>query len=202
MRYDGIIKTWNDERGFGFIEPARGGQEIFVHIKAFSKLRERPQAEQRVTFEVESGPEGKKRATRVEVVRTRSAASVPRRDSPAQWGTATLFVIPVFFAVVLLAHFLGNPPRWSFAFYFVASLVTFLAYAWDKAAAQKGAWRTSEGTLHMLGLLGGWPGALLAQQFLRHKSVKAAFRATFWVTVLINVAAFLALASGLVNVGL
>ena len=39
MRLDGTIKSWNDERGFGFIEPTQGGPEIFVHIKAFSGLR-------------------------------------------------------------------------------------------------------------------------------------------------------------------
>ncbi|RZI78674.1 MAG: cold shock domain-containing protein, partial [Rubrivivax sp.] len=49
MRFDGIIKSWNDDRGFGFIEPAQGGQEIFVHIKAFKGLRGRPQPGQRLT---------------------------------------------------------------------------------------------------------------------------------------------------------
>ena len=57
----------------------------------------------------------------------------------------------------------------------------------DKAAAQAGRWRTSEATLHLLALAGGWPGALLAQHWLRHKSAKRAFRAVFWVTVVLNV---------------
>ena len=35
MRFDGKLKSWNDDRGFGFIEPLQGGQEIFVHIKSF-----------------------------------------------------------------------------------------------------------------------------------------------------------------------
>jgi uncharacterized membrane protein YsdA (DUF1294 family) len=45
--------------------------------------------------------------------------------------------------------------------------------------------------LHLLGLAGGWPGALIAQQMLRHKSKKASFLAVFWVTVLINCGALL-----------
>jgi uncharacterized membrane protein YsdA (DUF1294 family) len=49
-----------------------------------------------------------------------------------------------------------------------------------------GAWRTAENRLHVLALLGGWPGALIAQQVLRHKSRKASFRFTFWVTVVLN----------------
>ena len=59
----------------------------------------------------------------------------------------------------------------------------------------RGAWRTPESTLHFLALAGGWPGALLAQQFLRHKSTKVEFRSVFWGTVIMNVAAFLALCS-------
>jgi len=41
MRIEGVIKSWNDERGFGFIEPTQGGQEIFVHVKAFRTRAER-----------------------------------------------------------------------------------------------------------------------------------------------------------------
>ena len=52
------------------------------------------------------------------------------------------------------------------ALYLGASLVTFAAYALDKSAAQKGQWRTRESTLHLLGLIGGWPGALIAQRVL------------------------------------
>ena len=58
MRFDGVIKTWNDERGFGFIEASQGGQEIFVHIKAFSARATRPQVGNRVSFEIELGPQG------------------------------------------------------------------------------------------------------------------------------------------------
>ena len=72
------------------------------------------------------------------------------------------------------------------ALYLGASLVTFAAYALDKSAAQKGQWRTRESTLHLLGLIGGWPGALVAQGVLRHKSKKRPFLIFFWSTVLLN----------------
>ena len=36
MQFTGTLKSWNDDRGFGFIEATHGGQEIFGHIKAFA----------------------------------------------------------------------------------------------------------------------------------------------------------------------
>ena len=74
--------------------------------------------------------------------------------------------------------------------YWVASAVTFVGYAMDKSAAQRGAWRTPESTLHGLALVGGWPGAMIAQQTLRHKSRKEEFRFVFWMTVVVNVGFF------------
>jgi uncharacterized membrane protein YsdA (DUF1294 family)/cold shock CspA family protein len=197
MRFDGIIKSWNDDRGFGFIEPTQGGQEIFVHIKAFSGLRERPQINQRVSFQVEMNPQGKKRAVMVELVRGSRPASAGavKANNSAQWGTATLFVIPAFCMVLLAGYALGQPPRWLLWGYLGVSLLTFFVYASDKSAAQQGAWRTSENTLHLLAMAGGWPGALVAQQMLRHKSAKQEFRSVFWGTVVTNVAGFIFLAS-------
>ena len=72
--------------------------------------------------------------------------------------------------------------------YLVMSLVAFVAYAMDKRAAKRGAWRTPESTLHMLELLCGWPGAWLAQRLLRHKSVKTSVRVVFFMMVVLNLA--------------
>ena len=69
MRFEGTLKTWNDDRGFGFIEPAQGGQEIFVHVKAFGPRVRRPQVRQLLSFEIEPGPKGSKRAKNVEHAR-------------------------------------------------------------------------------------------------------------------------------------
>ena len=65
-------------------------------------------------------------------------------------------------------------------------IVTYGVYAIDKSAATKGARRTPENTLHLLSLAGGWPGAAVAQQKLRHKSRKESFLAVFWITVFVN----------------
>lgn len=76
--------------------------------------------------------------------------------------------------------------------YLTASLICFAAYAVDKAAAIAGRRRIAESTLLLLGLIGGWPGAVLAQRALRHKSSKASFRRAHWGTVLLNVAGLIA----------
>ncbi|WP_343216023.1 DUF1294 domain-containing protein [Collimonas antrihumi] len=71
-----------------------------------------------------------------------------------------------------------------------AGAIAFLAYVFDKYAAKNKRWRTKEGTLHMLELVGGWPGALLAQKIVRHKSRKEEFQTVFWATVILNCCAF------------
>jgi uncharacterized membrane protein YsdA (DUF1294 family) len=83
----------------------------------------------------------------------------------------------------------GNWLGWIAGGYLLMSILAFIAYAVDKSAAKHNRWRTQESTLHLLGVLGGWPGALLAQRWLRHKSKKTAFLVVFWLTVLINCAA-------------
>ena len=77
--------------------------------------------------------------------------------------------------------------------YIVASMAAFVAYGADKSAAQSGRWRTPESTLHVLSLIGGWPGALVAQRVFRHKSRKRSFRAAFYATVALNCIALLSL---------
>ncbi|WP_286303241.1 DUF1294 domain-containing protein [Vibrio apostichopi] len=74
--------------------------------------------------------------------------------------------------------------------YLAIGLVTFFVYAKDKRAAINGNWRVPEKTLHILSVAGGWLGALIAQDKLRHKTQKQPFRAIYWLTMAINVASF------------
>ena len=192
MRLKGKLKSWNDDRGFGFIDPIQGGPEVFGHIKAFSPRRGRPQVNDLVWFEIEPGPQGKNRAKNVEFVRrTTARSSKVDRESQGQQGTGTLVAIPAFVLLYVIVGFVWQPPLILAVIYAGASGATFVAYDRDKLAAQRGDWRISEVTLHLLALIGGWPGALLAQQLLRHKSTKSEFGHVFWATVILNVAGFL-----------
>jgi uncharacterized membrane protein YsdA (DUF1294 family) len=92
----------------------------------------------------------------------------------------------VFLVALGVAEFIINRSFLLVAIYCVASLVTYFVYAIDKNAAKKGAWRIPEAQLHLLALIGGWPGAMMAQQTLRHKSKKPSFRFVFWITVVLN----------------
>ena len=70
----------------------------------------------------------------------------------------------------------------------LASVATFFAYGVDKRQASKGGNRISEKSLHILALIGGWPGALLGQRVFRHKTVKMSFRIILWLIIGLHIA--------------
>jgi uncharacterized membrane protein YsdA (DUF1294 family) len=107
--------------------------------------------------------------------------------------------MPLFALAWLFVAVEWHVPMWLFLAYTVLSVFTFVLYAADKSASAAGAAarRTSEKALLLWGLAGGWPGALLAQQLLRHKTHKSSFQSLFWLTVAINIAALALYASPL-----
>ena len=70
--------------------------------------------------------------------------------------------------------------------YGLASVVAFGLYWYDKQQAKNGQWRTPEKVLHGVELLGGWPGALVAQQVFRHKTRKVSYQVWFWLIVAVH----------------
>ncbi len=120
----------------------------------------------------------------------RSLRTIARRQAGSPPAFALLFVTALAGAALL-----GHLTTTVLAAYAVVSGVAFIAYGLDKSAANAGRQRTPETTLHFLGLIGGWPGALLAQRVFHHKSRKLAFQRTFRVTVVANVAVLILLAS-------
>ena len=112
-----------------------------------------------------------------------------------------LIVVLVVF-VLLVSYLLGFTPSLVAVVFLFFSLVAYCYYAKDKKAAVNGDWRVPENTLHILALLCGWPGALIAQGKFRHKTKKVSFRAVFWLTVIANSCGFIWLHSPQGNVQL
>jgi uncharacterized membrane protein YsdA (DUF1294 family)/cold shock CspA family protein len=185
MRTKGKMTSWNDEKGFGFISPFDGGKRVFVHIKAFRNRNRRPEINHVVTYDLSTDKQGRPCA----VMATLAGDRLPQ-DTKRTYGRLPVIIAAVFLVIVGISVVATGLPPVILGFYMIVSIMTFIAYAVDKSAARKGAWRTQESTLHLLSLIGGWPGALVAQNKLRHKSRKASFRAVFWMTVLFNCGVF------------
>ena len=63
----GTVKFFNSDKGYGFIQPEDGGEDSFVHISAVQAAgMDTLQKEQRVTYEVEQGRNGKKSAVNLQ----------------------------------------------------------------------------------------------------------------------------------------
>lgn len=185
MKIKGKITSWNDEKGYGFISPMTEGGRVFVHINAFANRRRRPAIGDIVTYSVSADARGRPCAAEAVI------AGVPKTAKPRQSSNGLSYVVAAgFLLVVGGAALVSAIPIPVLLFYLVVSPATFAAYALDKSAAERRTWRTSESTLHLLALAGGWPGALVAQSRLRHKSKKQPFRTVFRVTVVLNCAAF------------
>jgi uncharacterized membrane protein YsdA (DUF1294 family)/cold shock CspA family protein len=190
MRYQGRVTTWNLDKGYGFITPNGGGPRVFVHRKDFGSAR-RPRADELVTYELTVDEKKRHNARNVRYVVVAHSHGLPAIGAIVAPALAAMF-----FAFLLSAAAGGKLPWAAPAWYAVASAVTFFLYYRDKVAAVRGEWRTPEQTLHVLSLVGGWPGALIAQRWLRHKSTKPSFAVGFVVTVTLNLAALAWLHSG------
>ena len=207
----GRISRWEEARGFGFVTPDDGGPAVFLHIRAVMPGQGAPQVGDRVDFLKLEGPQG----PFAKQVRLQRTAAAPRRENrpapsreplpsrrgrPARRPRETrkdprapvgLLLITTVLAYAAATWF-WRVPFWVGLAYVGMSLIALLVYADDKDAAQRGRWRTSEQTLLTIGLLGGWPGALVAQRLLRHKTRKATFQGPFWASVLVNIGLFVA----------
>lgn len=189
MRYKGKLKNWKDDKGFGFIEPALGGDDVFVHITSFQNRSRRPEIGDLMTYELRMDKNGKQQAAYVAY--SREAIRPVANYSASTKGL--LIAISVAIAFLLLTIFLGvlgRFPEILVWLYLGTSTLAFFMYAMDKSAARKGRWRTKESSLLFCGLVGGWPGALIAQQLFRHKSAKVEFLISFWITVMVNIGFF------------
>jgi len=183
MRHQGEITDWKDDLGYGFVAPNGGGQKVFVHIKQFSKASPRPINGDLITYELSTDQKKRTFAKNIAFVRRRIIQNSLNKNS-----TLGVKFSVIFLAILALTVLVGKTPLAILMIYLALSTITFINYALDKSAAKNSRQRTPESQLHLLSLLGGWPGATVAQSILRHKSVKKEFQAIFCVTIIINCA--------------
>ena len=100
--------------------------------------------------------------------------------------SSSIKIAITYLMLVAISVLFAESSKALLVWYLVIGLVTFFVYAKDKRAAINGNWRVPEKTLHVFSVAGGWLGALIAQDKLRHKTQKQPFRAIYWLTVAIN----------------
>lgn len=109
MRFEGTLAKWNDDRGFGFIQPTQGGQELFAHISAFPRDGQRPQLHENLSFEVAIGQAGKKQATAIQRPRAVAQLSTGGRRTPPQMARSpSTGVFGKLVALLLVCAVLGT----------------------------------------------------------------------------------------------
>ncbi len=195
MRVNGKIVSWNDAKGFGFVEPRGGGERVFVHIKSFNRQGARPAQNQLLSYSLSADKRGRPCAVSVMLAPDQGALPSSHRVRRQPYPGLPVMVAAVFLIIAVVAGLSEKIPLLVAQFYLAVSLFTFIVYAVDKSAANNGTWRVPESKLHLLAAVGGWPGAVLARHWLRHKSSKPAFRSVLWLTVVLNCAAFVGLFS-------
>ena len=212
MEQAGVLQSWNDDKGFGFIQPDNGSARVFVHISAVRGER-RPELGDKVLFVPGKDRDGRPRAEHMRGAglaidrppirrkprATRQAAKAQPRPTTAPRARAQRFprILDVRFKLSVLAvlmtlplvgawGMLGEGGAWALLAYVLASVASFLMFWSDKNSAQKGQWRTPENTLHAAELLGGWPGTLIAQQVFRHKTRKISYLLALWLIIAVH----------------
>lgn len=187
----GRLIEWRDGKGFGFVRPDAGGRDFFVHISAFGKgLKRRPMVGDIIRFSVADSDSATAVKRRIVLAHIEGVDYKPRRPGAAMGYSPLeklfnriLITLPLALSLYLLWTYSNPIP---FVSYIFMSALTVLCYAADKRQAMIGTWRIPEPYLHLLELMGGWPGGLLAQNQFRHKAKKPSYQWIFWGIVVLH----------------
>ncbi len=182
-RLQGTVSYWRDDKGFGFVT-TDNAERVFFHIRDFSQVpARRPQQGDRLSFQLGFDKQQRSYALKLQL----DEPAVPFSKSNQSAGIDFYQIRQqawcfryLFFALLLISLLAGSFVFTVPLFYLEASLFTYWLYQIDKKLACSGQTsRLPEESLQMFSLIGGWPGALLAQKHLHHKVHKAPFQREF-----------------------
>jgi len=94
-RTQGRITHWNEEKGYGFITPAAGAKQVFVHIRAFNNRQQPPEFNQLVSFSLSADKQGRPCAINV----TRAGEKQPR-EAKQNYSILMILMAVIFTAMV------------------------------------------------------------------------------------------------------
>lgn len=181
VRKKGILTTWNNDKGYGFITPIGETKEIFIHI---SEYQGHPLLNDQLSFTLSKDKSGRDCA--INAIKFHKAKLTPTKKDTNTVGILSIFSITIFYLILFYFTKESSIQIYIIPYYIMISIFTFFIYSKDKDYAEAGSWRISEKTLHLLSILGGWSGALIAQDKLQHKSSKFSFKIVFFLTILLN----------------
>lgn len=175
MALTGKITDWNAKRGFGYVEG--GGRKVFLHVRDFKKRQKEIEVGDVVHFELGADEQGRICAAQAWHANSKARLRV--------WHFAFLAFLVALPGLAIHRAFGPTPAAWIGGWCAAVSWFTYMIYAWDKRQARDQEKREPERILHFIELAGGWPGALLAQLRLRHKSSKFTYQFVFWIIVIV-----------------
>uniref|UniRef100_A0A486XNM4 Membrane protein n=1 Tax=Rheinheimera sp. BAL341 TaxID=1708203 RepID=A0A486XNM4_9GAMM len=191
MQFSGKVVFWRDDKGFGFVLCQQNQQKIFFHIRDFAGTTGRPEQGDELHFAIKQDKQGRD----IAAPWCFSSAKTNNSKPLAAQGSIdihyaqqiSLFFRVAFLITVLAALLFGRLPFVLPLLYLEASIFTYWLYKADKDAAIAGHGnRLAEQSLHLFALIGGWPGAYLAQRQLAHKRSKLSFRREFGFVIIGN----------------
>lgn len=100
----GVLKTWKEDRGFGFITPDNGGRDVFIHITALGEIDRRPLPGDTIHYQVARDRNGKFRAINAQIdgvlTNNQATKSASKDKSALKWLLAAAGVLAIVGAII------------------------------------------------------------------------------------------------------
>ena len=178
---------------------------LYEQITAFKDSNYRPKNGDVIYYYLTSDKKGRSCAANASITKElhqlRSASKgISVRKEPKSRSRKLLILevaILSFFPLIGILKLVRFSSALPFAFlysgclYLGMSLLAYFLYAEDKSYAKQGKRRIPEKTLHLVEMMGGWPGAFIAQRNLNHKSIKTSYQVEFRLIVAIHLIAWI-----------